>query len=189
MSDSNLTNKISETITGVFKKTKIFEKMEKMQFLVGTFVMITSIIGITSIYMNYSNSNKIYQISYLISENQETISNLNNVECIIKKLENKIVQLEFKIDILLGNQKNIMNDIKNLPIYKIQKIHGINVSTSTSAFSPIKTNCNMNIFYENKEILVNEKINDVDDNELLDECYDSIPLNNIKTTGLSWLFK
>lgn len=186
MSDSNLTNKISETITGVFKKTKIFEKMEKMQFLVGTFVMITSIIGITSIYMNYSNSNKIYQISYLISENQETISNLNNVECIIKKLENKIVQLEFKIDILLGNQKNIMNDIKNLPIYKIQ---GINVSTSTSAFSPIKKS-NINILYEDTEIVDNHrKINDADDNELLDECYDSIPLNNIKTTGLSWLFK
>lgn len=176
MSDSNSANKISETIIGIFKKTKIFEKMEKIQFLVGTFVMVTSIIGITSIYMNYLNSSKICKIS----ENQENISNIIEIKDIarIKKLENEINKLELKIDILLENQKNMMNDITNLPIYKIQKIQGINVSTSTSTFSPEK-------------YFTIKKINDVDnnDNELLDECYDSIPLNNIKTTGLSWLFK
>lgn len=174
MSDSNLTNKISETITGVFKKTKIFEKMEKIQFLVGTFVVVTSIIGITSIYMNYLNSSKICQIS----ENQENISNIIEIKDIaqIKKLENIINQLDLKIHILLENQNNMINDIKNLPVYNIQKIQGIHVSTSTSSFSPDKC-------------LTIKKINDVDDNELLDECYDSIPLNKIKTTGLTWLFK
>lgn len=63
MSDSNLTDKISETIsetiTNVFKKTKVFEKIAKIEFYIGSFVVVSSIIGITNIYMNYYNFNKI----------------------------------------------------------------------------------------------------------------------------------
>lgn len=193
MADSNLTDKLSETITNVFKKTKVFEKMSKIQFLLGTFVILSSIFGITEIYMHYSNSNKIDEIS----ENQENIYNIIEINSSV--IKNRINQLEFKLSILLENQKNMINDIKNLPIYKIQKIHGINVSTSTSAFSPIKHIDNINDSY-NKDDNINitsiddlnteqKKIKEIEDNELIDECYDSIPLNNIKTTGLSWLFR
>jgi hypothetical protein len=38
--------------------------------------------------------------------------------------------------------------------------------------------------------IIDDDIKDNEYDELLNECYDTIPLNNFKkTTGLSWLFK
>ena len=36
MSDNNLTEKISETITNAFKKTKVFEKIGKIEIYIGS---------------------------------------------------------------------------------------------------------------------------------------------------------
>jgi len=51
--------------------------------------------------------------------------------------------------------------------------------TSMSSFSPIKIPTN-----------IYDDIRENDYDELMNECYDTIPLNNVKkNTGLSWLFK
>jgi hypothetical protein len=56
-----------------------------------------------------------------------------------------------------------------------------------TTFSPIKIPSVLD------ESIVNNVTDDNKDkeyDELLNECYDAIPLNNLKkTTGLSWLFK
>jgi hypothetical protein len=66
----------------------------------------------------------------------------------------------------------------------------VSSSTSISPFSPLRK-----VFSIENELCIHpitEKSfnDDSEDNELLNECYDSIPLNNLKkTTGLSWLFE
>jgi len=52
MSDNNLTEKISETITNAFKKTKVFEKIGKIEIYIGSFIAVSTIISLTSFYMH-----------------------------------------------------------------------------------------------------------------------------------------
>ena len=46
MSESNLTDKISETITNVFKKTEVFEKIERIQIYISSFVIVSDIFSV-----------------------------------------------------------------------------------------------------------------------------------------------
>jgi hypothetical protein len=39
MSDSNLSDKIAESITNILKKTKVFEKIDEIQFYIGSFFL------------------------------------------------------------------------------------------------------------------------------------------------------
>lgn len=181
MSDSNLTDKVSETITNVFKKTEVFEKMEKIQFYFGSFVIISSIIGITSIYMNYCNSNKIERLKEQIKGSENVLKynikiNRKQNQIIYNKLINEIKnELEFT--------SKLLNELKESKLYKPEMI---SATTSISSFSPLK----IMIPTENDDLNLQEDIKDLEDNELMNECYDSIPLNNVKkTTGLTWLFK
>ena len=161
MSDSNLRDKISETIINVFEK---IGKIGKMQFYVNSFLIISSIIGLTNIYINYCN---IDNIKINRKQNQIIYNNL------INELKNE-VELTSKL----------FNQIKESKIYKPEMI---SASTSISSFSPIKiilppenNDCDNNIIMH-KEI---------EDNELLNESYDSIPMNNLKkNTSLIWLFR
>lgn len=155
MSDSNLTDKISETISNVFKKTEVFEKMGKMQFYVNSFLIVSSIIGLTNIYINYCNIDKI-----------------NNLEKKIKDCENIL-----KCDIKINRQHNEIiyklidevkkevkfNQIKESKLYKPEMI---STSTSISSFSSVKiilppenNNCD-------NDIIVQEDIEEIEDNEL-----------------------
>ena len=98
MFDSNLTDKISETIINTFKKIDVFKKIEKMQFNVNSFLIISCIIGLTNIYINYCNIEKINNV-------------INNSKCYLSNIE-----------IYLND--NIKDYLKNI-IGKIEKYNEI----------------------------------------------------------------
>ena len=58
MSDSNLSDKFSESLIKLFKKIQILEKIENIRFNIYSFFMISSIIGLTSICINYYSVDK-----------------------------------------------------------------------------------------------------------------------------------
>lgn len=178
MSDSNLTDKISETITNVFKKTQVFEKMEKIQFYVNSFVIISSVVGLTSIYINYYHLDKIKRLEEKIQGSENVLK--YNIEINRKQFQivyNKLIE-QLKNEVELTSK--LFNQLKETQIYKPEMI---SASTSISSFSPVK----IILPIENDDWNNN---NIMEDDELMNECYDSIPLNNLKkTTGLSWLFK
>lgn len=189
MSDSILTDKISETITNVFKKTIVFDKLGKIQFLFGTFVIISSFVGITNIYLNYITSNK---ITKFLEDQEDKISGIiqvNNDNC-INKLENKINELENKLSQLLDSQNKTLDDISFS--IKTDKNNKINVSTSMSSFSQIINVENNNItkIEYNESSISHDNTIDKEDNELLNEYYDYMPMNNLKKNiGFSWFSK
>ena len=76
MSDNNL---ITETINNFIKNTKVFEKIKRVEFFIGTFFVISSAVGAFSIYMQYSNNKLI--------EDTATIEDLNvNKNIIVNSL-------------------------------------------------------------------------------------------------------
>ena len=95
MSDSNLRDKISETIINVFKKTEVFEKIGKigkMQFYVNSFLIISSIIGLTNIYINYCNIDKIDNLEEKIKESENILK--YNIK--INRKQNQIIYNNMK---------------------------------------------------------------------------------------------
>lgn len=184
MSDSNLTDKISETITNVFKKTKIFEKMEKIQFYIGSFVIISSIISATSIYINYCNLDKIKRLEEKIQGSEKVLK--YNIEINRKQFQivyNKLID-ELKHEVEISSK--LIDRIKEMQYFKPEMI---SASTSLRSFSPLKIIIPPENDDWNNHIIMQEDIKQMEDNELLNECYDSIPMNNIKkNTALSWIF-
>lgn len=175
----NLTDKISETIT----KTKVFEKMEKIQFYFSSFVIISSIIGLTSIYINYCNLDKIKNLEDKIKSSENVLK--YNIEISRKQYQiiyNKLIEQ-------LKNELEISSKL----IYEINKLQNskpevVSTTTSMSSFSPLKI-----ILPEEKDdwnnYIIKQEIKEIQDNELLNECYDSIPMNDVKkNTALSWFF-
>lgn len=183
MSDSNLTDKISETITNVFKKTEVFEKMEKIQFYFSSFFIISSIIGLTSIYINYCNLDKIKQLEEQIKGSENVLK--YNIE--INQKQNRIIYNKF-IELLKNEAENTSKLIDEINDLQNSRPEVVSATTSMSSFSPLKI-----ILPEKKDDwnndIIEQEIKEIQDNELLNECYDSIPMNNIKKqTALSWLF-
>jgi hypothetical protein len=182
MFDSNLTDKISETIINTFKQIDVFKKIKKMQFNVNSFLIISCIIGLTNIYINYCNIDKINNLEKKIKDCENILK--YNIE--INREQNQIIYNnlinELKNEVELTSK--LFNQIKELKLYKPEMI---SASTSISSFSPIKiilppenNDCDNNIIMH-KEI---------EDNELLNESYDSIPMNNLKkNNSLIWLFR
>lgn len=180
----NLTDKISETITNVFKKTKVFEKMEKIKFFIGSFFIISSIIGFTNIYINYCNFDRIKNLEEKIKDSENIIK--YNIE--INRKQNQIIYNK-----LIDEVKNeveftskLFNQIKESNLYKPEMI---SASTSISSFSQVKIILPIENNDWNNHIIIQEDIKEMEDDELIKECYDSIPMNNVKKhTALSWLF-
>ena len=166
-------NLISETISNAFKKTKLFEKMTSLQLYIGTFAIITSIIGITNIYMNYSNT-LLMKNSIKNDDTTKIINQLNsNHDELVQLLQKKVEILETKLVVLFNSQHNILIEIKNLPALNIEK--KFSVSTGT-CFTPPNTTSKT----------VSKKGCDTID-ELTDECYDNMPLSNVKKNiGMNW---
>ena len=169
MSDPNLTDKFVENINNALKKTKIFEKMETTYFCINSFIIISSIIGLTSIYINYYNLDKIKHLEEKIKDNIEINQKQNQT------IINKLVEQAKNADI----SYKLIDKIIEIQHFKPEMI---SASTSISSFS-------QNLPPENHDIYVIDKKNN-DDDELINECYDSIPLNNLKkNTGLNWFLK
>ena len=180
MSDSNLRDKISETIINVFKKTEVFEKIDKMgkiQFYVNSFLIVSSIIGLTNIYINYCNIDKIEKLEGKIKE----CENILKYNIKINRKQNQIIYNNLINEVELTSK--LVNQIKELKLYKPEMI---SASTSISTFSPLKiilppenNDCDNHIMHK-----------EIEDNELLNESYDSIPMNNLKkNASLIWLFR
>ncbi len=185
---ANLTENLSEIVTKALKKTEIFEKILKIEFYVGSFVLISSVMGLTSIYMNFSNRNNIYTIKQdidgserVLKCNIETNRRLNSLR--YDNLKSEFLILNNKISELIEHQQNIINQLEEIKSINKSEEHiicnRISTSTSMSSFTPIKIT---NTIFED--------VRDHEYDELLNECYDTIPLNNLKkNTGLSWIFK
>jgi hypothetical protein len=112
-------------------------------------------------------------------------------------LKSEILILNKQLSLLLENQEKIINQLEEMKLIKISeqnklsinisKIDCISASTSMTTFSPIKI---PSVLDESIVSNVTDDNKDKEYDELLNECYDAIPLNNLKkTTGLSWLFK
>ena len=119
-----------------------------------------TIIGVISFYFYY----KIINLEKLIFENENIINELKKENKNITILNNNIIN-EFKdknINITLLNN-NIINELKQENI----KINNILNELNNKNKNTINDFTNRNI------------IND-DDSELLNDCYDNIPCNNVK---------
>jgi len=183
MSDLTLTDKISETITSSFKKTKVFEKIERTHFIVGAFVVVSTIIGITGIYINYSNSKAIKEIQ---DSNDDKIDTIHTT---IETKHNDYINKLIKVETMLCENLKIIHGLleaENKRVISPVKKYIVK-DTSVSPFVPIKNVDEWNNIELNK---LKDDFKDTEDDELINECYDSMPLNNIKkTTGLGWIFK
>jgi len=78
MSDPNITEKVVEGITNIFKKTILFEKTEKIQGIFIGLTLCTSLFGLFTLYNTYKSveiENKLNDIDDFIKHN----TNLPNV--------------------------------------------------------------------------------------------------------------
>ena len=191
MADISVTDKLIENISNSLKKTGVFEKISKIQFYTGTFLLFSSIIGISCVYMNYFN---IYYTNCIEGQIDSKVSELENMiglSCKCNKIEHnktkdEIVNLDKKITKLLENQHKIILKLEELNVIKsVDEINKpLSTCSSNSAFTPVKKN---EMSPNNYETKCDDKDDEYD--ELLNECYDIMPLNNVKkNTGLSWLF-
>jgi hypothetical protein len=180
---------ITETITNAFKKTLVSAKIERFKWYIGTFMVFSSIASISCAYFSYNNlsifSETKKQIDYLTQHVSLMLDINKNMNEKIKKLENTISILDFKLNIILDNQ--------NLILHKLEMVIK-DTSDSNSILdkndTPISlTHLNIQTNHEETSQTDNANKNNHDDDELLNECYDSIPMNNAKkNTTISWLF-
>jgi hypothetical protein len=181
----NLTEKISEAITNVFKKTKIFEKIGKIEIYIGSFIVISSIITLTNTYMNYCNMRRIKWLE----EKIEGCENILKHNIQISRQENALChdKIEKQIKGQASNSLDIQEKFQKI----IEKIVDVKLLLETSkkeetTFSQVKSIDSIDECWR-ENIIKQEDIKDMEDNELLNECYDSIPLNNLKKNTSSWL--
>jgi hypothetical protein len=214
----NLTDKLTESISNIFKKTEISNKLDKL----GYYLIIPAtgifLFSFYSFFSLYNQNIKIRNETIFMSENNTDILN---------KLEDKIVILNEKISILekelkeqLEKQYIILTSINNIPLLNIGREEKDISRSSSNVSISIDVSCNqysdeMNINLLEPESPKNYNFNensyqssidnssnhvsdfdnkdneyrDLNDDELLDDCYDSLPLNGVKkVTGLRSLF-
>lgn len=199
MSDSNLTEKMSETITTAFKKTKLFEKIGKIEFYVGSFIIISSIFTLTTMYMNYSNMSKIKHIEKKIEGSENKLKHNIEINRMQNSLSNhKIVKYlkHIKSD-LDDTQEKVMEKIMEINmLFQISKKELISTATSMSDLPKVRSLDSIDDWKDDinkkdnidelENIKAMEDFKVLEDNELLNECYDSIPLNNLKKNTSGW---
>ncbi len=199
MSDINITDKISETITNTLKKTEVFEKIGKIQFYINSFLIVTIFFGVTTISINMLTRFDIGNMKEELEGNENILKyhiDINRKRNLIEHcgLKSEILILNKQMALLLENQEKIISQLEDIKLIKnseehrlsinISKIDCMSASTSMNTFSPIK----IPLLLDTN--IIDDDIKDNEYDELLNECYDTIPLNNFKkTTGLSWLFK
>ena len=150
MTESNLQDKISETITLVIKKANIFEKITEIKFLTRGMVLFSTVTTtffiLNGIYNNYTTN-------IALQEVKNKTADIENI------IENKLDEVNKKLD-------------------KLLHINNLNKNTSfTTNYVELLENTNLNTNTDNS------------DDELLNECYDNIPCNNVKkVTGIKKLF-
>ena len=152
MSDTKLTDKISEAITSIIKKTIIFEKSEKMEGIFIGIAFCSSIISICTIYNSYITidiqnkvdklDEKINKLDEKINKLDEKLNNLGNL--LINNVEkNNLFALE-----LCNNIKEI-KEIKGYISEIIEISKTIEISEISSTTSSITEDENIE-WYNNK---------------------------------------
>lgn len=100
MSDPNISEKLLESVTNIFKKTILFEKTERIQGIVIGLTLCTTIFGLFTIYNTYKCDiieDKLLDIEDLIKKNSNIprvyykilLDCQNNIYC-ISQLQNKM---------------------------------------------------------------------------------------------------
>jgi hypothetical protein len=165
MTDTFLNDKIYEVFDSVLKKTHIFDKISELKRLNNGFIFFSTITSsfliLNSLYINYKLNIKYCKLKSKIEE----------IGIIHNKI-NEIIDLNKNIIFLVKeNQKLIQNNFNKE-----------NISSFNSTISSGSLYCNE----EKEEQNIHQICND---DELLSECYDNIPCNNIKkVTGINRLF-
>jgi hypothetical protein len=121
MSEINLTEKITESITNIFKKTELFGKF---QIYVNSFLIVTTIIGASSIYINILNRARIDDIKRDLQGNENILKyNIeNNRKCNLIEhcnLKSEILTLNKQLSLLLENQEKLINSLEEMKLIKI----------------------------------------------------------------------
>lgn len=184
----NLTEKITETITNAFKKTKVFEKLGKIEIYIGSFIVVSSIISLTSIYMQYSNMEKIKRLEDKIEGSKNVLKqNIELNQHINLLCYRKIVKhIKDGIDVSVDTQKKMIEKIMDVKLLlENSKRELVSETTSMTDFNSVKSIDSIDGWKDN--IIKQENVKEMEDDELLNECYDSIPLNNLKKNTTSWL--
>lgn len=193
MSELILTNTIIENIISVMQKTHIFSKMCAVKNELIGFTLFASFISTTSIINGMYNS-------YLHLENTQNITSLlhihsqqytNNVY--IAKQNKEIFKcldrLETKIDILL--QPNNIKLLNPTADSNVKDVILCDATTDTSDDATMQNVAVQNVVDDATiQNVADDATNTSDpDNELLSECYDTMPCNNLtKRTGINKLF-
>lgn len=191
-----ISNTISETITNIFKKSDLSNKAYNFQLLLGISIIIPTAIGLLG-YFGYNNlmyenekiQDKIqYDIMYYYLNNTRFSQKINEN---IYILNEKIKFLEKELKEQLEKQDVALKTISEMPLLNICKDKPIsNCSSSISILmedSPRKPVLHIETdFSQNNEQQIELKDpKNMEDDELIDESYDSIPLSNVKkVTGI-----
>jgi hypothetical protein len=188
------TEKFSEILTNAFKKTKVFEKIGKIEIYIGSFIVLSSIISLTSIYINYFTINKIKKLEDKIEASKNVLKhNIETNRQLNTSYNSKLSkQLKNQSEMLCDTQQKLTEKIIEIKsILPNSKKELISVSTSVSSLSPVKSVKSVksvdSIDGWKDNIIQQENVKEMEDNELLNECYDTIPLNNLTKNTTGWL--
>jgi hypothetical protein len=172
---------LSEVFINAIKKGRVFEKTEKYKKVFFRFIFFTSVVNACLLATN------IYNL-YTMRNVKKSIKKLQNIESKIEELHKNILHLYKLSDDKLNNiNKHLIdfcsckNSTTNLicVIDNVDEINNSNNETNieTNVETNIETNIdNVSCLDKNNDDNVNNKFFD----ELMDECYDNIPCNNIK---------
>jgi len=182
MSEQNVSDKLAEVITSIFKKTNMFEKIERIQGLITIstgFFIITS----TLTFINY------YFIKNIYSKNDEQTKVLKNINNNLSRITEDNNFINFKVYEEFQKKINIISDTsvelkkqsnKILDFFE-KKLEKKYITTMTST-------CDLEKYFKHEEEEKEVKNDENIDNELLLECYDNLPCSNLKQTKSYGLF-
>jgi hypothetical protein len=197
--EQNFSEKISENIIEILKKSSFYDKISRLTnkanktiYGVGGFCLIVTFFTV----INYNKTKNTIQFI------EKHISNIS--ECSYDKNKNdeiisyRIDNIEKNVDIISNDISEINFQLKNL-LEKFVYIHMqpkrlIETSTSTDSldFLTLENSCRENfqdksiqteeIDNTKKEEIFTDCKNIIDDeyNDIMNECYDIIPCNNVK---------
>jgi galactitol-specific phosphotransferase system IIB component len=153
-------DKVSEAFSNAIKKANIFEKYLEIKRMCSGLIIFTTITGLTLLFYQSYNTCAIESI-----ENKSYCIKYD-IFILNKKIDKLIETNEKLYEIIIQNNKLSNKFIENQLLH-ICKANNIEIE-----------NFENNLIVENKE-----------DDELLNECYDVIPCNNSKkVTGINNLF-
>lgn len=190
MTDSFLNDKMFEIFDSVIKKTHIFDKILELKKLNNGFIFFSTITStfliLNSLYINYT----------LNVEYCNLKSKIEEIDIIHNKI-NDIVEINKGTMLLVKeNQNLIQTNFKKVNLYSINSTLSSGSLYNNNNFNSNET-INQTYFEENMENKETKKTEEAeknikknnDDDELLSECYDNIPCNNIKkVTGINRFF-